>query len=639
MMMTDEKFDALVKRLEIFAHSKPASYKLRVGLLAVLGYAYIVFVLVGLLLVLGLVVLFVLWSHRINAAVIKFAFLLLIVFFIILRSLWVTFPPPLGLPLKRREFPRLFAFVDELTAKLQAPRFHHILLTNELNAAVVQRPRLGLFGWQQNYLILGLPLMQALSQNQFQAVLAHELGHLSGNHSRFAGWIYRVRLSHTQIWQRLYESGQHGSSFLFEAFFKWYFPFFGAYSFVLARMNEYEADRCAAELAGAKNTAEALMNVEVKARFLENTFWPDVYKQVQHQVEPPKTTFTKMSSALVSSLPDEDISKFLDQALAEKTNNADTHPCLSDRLKALGFLGEKSEKLPLLSLIKVNAAQQLLGENLNKTIAYFDSNWTEQISTTWRQQYAQVQQSIKKLKSLEEKAAKQKLTDEEAWERVRLTAQVSENEALIPLLQEILINQPNHAAANYSLGQILLQKNDFSGIEYLEKAMKKDPDCVMEACQIIYYFLLQQDQEAEAKVYQKRAEDHYELLLKAKQERSFVNNRDKFIPHNLPDQEITLIYQQLSRYPEIKQAYLVRKQVTYFPEKPFYILGITQQKAWYKWHTSDQDQQLLNKIISEVDFPGQAYVILLNDYSGYNKQWEKIIGKIENACIYSSSSC
>ncbi|MBE9224247.1 M48 family metalloprotease [Phormidium sp. LEGE 05292] len=635
MMMTDEKFDALVKRLEIFAHSKPASYKLRVGLLAVLGYAYIVFVLVGLLLALGLVVLLVLWSHRINGAVIKFAFLLLIVIFIILRSLWVTFPPPQGLPLNRREFPRLFAFVDELSTKLQAPRFHHILLTNELNAAVIQRPRLGLFGWQQNYLILGLPLMQALSPRQFQAVLAHELGHLSGNHSRFAGWIYRVRLSHTQIWQRLYESGQHGSSFLFEAFFKWYFPFFGAYSFVLARMNEYEADRCAAELAGAKNTAEALMNVEVKARFLENTFWPNLYKQVQHQVEPPTKTFTKMSSALASSLPDEDTRKFINQALAQKTNNADTHPCLSDRLKALGFFAEKSENLPSLSIVKVNAAQQLLEDKLNEIAAYFDTTWKEQISTTWRQQYAQVQQSLKQLKTLEEKAAKQKLTDEEAWERVRLTAQVSENEAIIPLLQEILMNQPNHAAANYSLGQILLQKNDFSGIEYLENAMKKDPDCVMEACEIIYYFLLQQNKEEEAIIYQKRAKTHYELLLKAQQERSFVDKRDKFIPHNLPDKEITLIYQQLSRYPEIKQAYLVRKKVTYFPEKPFYVLGITQQKAWYKWHISDQDQKLLNKIISEVEFPGQAYIILLNDYSGYNKEWGKIIGNIEGACIYS----
>lgn len=59
----------------------------------------------------------------------------------------------------------------------------------------MQHARLGVLGWHVNYLILGLPLMQAVSPEQFRAIVAHELGHLSRNHSRFAGWIYRVRLT------------------------------------------------------------------------------------------------------------------------------------------------------------------------------------------------------------------------------------------------------------------------------------------------------------------------------------------------------------------------------------------------------------------------------------------------------------
>jgi len=39
--MNQEQYDALVKRLEGYARENPGSYKLRVGLLAALGYGYI----------------------------------------------------------------------------------------------------------------------------------------------------------------------------------------------------------------------------------------------------------------------------------------------------------------------------------------------------------------------------------------------------------------------------------------------------------------------------------------------------------------------------------------------------------------------------------------------------------------------
>ncbi|MCL1464224.1 M48 family metallopeptidase [Argonema galeatum] len=632
--MTQEQFDVLVQRLEGFARQQPASYKLRVGLLAALGYAYIFLILAGLIALLAVLVLLVLVSHRINVYMIKFAILLLVPAFIILRSLWVTFPPPTGLALTPQEVPHLFAFVDELTSKLQAPRFHHILLTNEFNAAVVQRPRLGLFGWQQNYLIIGLPLMQALSGSQFRAVLAHELGHLSGNHSRFAGWIYRVRKTHGQIWEKLHQSGMHGSSILFERFFNWYIPFFNAYSFVLARMNEYEADRCAAELTGAKNAAEALISTEVKSRFLESEFWPNIYKQVNHKIEPPEAIYTNMCAALANSLPAEDATRWFEQSLKQKTNNADTHPCLSDRLAALGYFTDKQHNAPLSEPVKLSAAQQFMENVLNKLTTYFDSTWKLANETPWRQEYAYVQESLKNLEALQEKAHQQPLTAEEAWNRASWTAKLKGDEAAIPLLQEILTTQPNDAPANYSLGQILLHKNDDSGIGYIENAMKTNPECVIQGCELIYYFLMQQEQVELAKAYQKRADRQYDLLVKAQQERSTVTDRDRFGQHNLPNTAVDRLRQQLSVYLQIKEAYLVQKELTYFPEKPFYILGIKQNRPWYQLHISDRDRELLNKLVSEIEYPGQAYVIILNDYNGYNQKFAKIIGKIEDACIY-----
>jgi Zn-dependent protease with chaperone function len=52
---------------------------------------------------------------------------------------------------------------------------------------------------------------------------------------------------------------------------QWYAPLFAAYSFALRRTNEYEADRAAAQAAGPRSAADALINVEVMAAYLDES--------------------------------------------------------------------------------------------------------------------------------------------------------------------------------------------------------------------------------------------------------------------------------------------------------------------------------------------------------------------------------
>jgi hypothetical protein len=78
----------------------------------------------------------------------------------------------------------------------------------------------------------------------------------------------------------------------------------------------------------------------------------------------------------------------------------------------------------------------------------------------------------------------------------------------------------------------------------------------------------------------------------------------------------------------------VRKVVNYFPEKPFYVLGVKRHYPWYQLNPADLDTELLDKLVSEIQLPGQAYVLILNNQHGYNQKIGKIIGKIEGAPIY-----
>ena len=259
--MTVERFETLVRRLERYAKQSPSAYRFHVGLLAVLGYCYI-FAIVLLLpaliaLLVGAVVGLVVLSTRhgsfgaLNALklLIPLGIGLMALIGMIFRSFQVDFPEPDGVPIERS----------------QAPWLDHVLIRDDFNASVFQRPRFGLLGGHTNYLMLGLPLMEAVPAAPFRAVLAHEIGHLSGSHSRFSGWIYRVR----QTWDQMLHSlirQEHGGATLFLPFFRWYSPYFAAYSFVLRRGNEYVADRCAAQVCGAEAAAQMLILSELKGR-------------------------------------------------------------------------------------------------------------------------------------------------------------------------------------------------------------------------------------------------------------------------------------------------------------------------------------------------------------------------------------
>src|SRR6185369_7864080 len=92
---------------------------------------------------------------------------------------------------------------------------------------------------------------------------------------------------------------------LFERFFRWYAPYFNAYSFVLARAQEYEADRCAVNVSGKEKMACALVNMRLKGKMLAEDFWPAMHGRADTDPEPPHESFAEMLQSLHDAIPRE----------------------------------------------------------------------------------------------------------------------------------------------------------------------------------------------------------------------------------------------------------------------------------------------------------------------------------------------
>jgi hypothetical protein len=448
--------------------------------------------------------------------------------------------------------------------------------------------------------------MQALGPSQFQAILAHEFGHLSGSHSKFGAWIYRVRLT----WQQLIDALEQRESLavkLFGYFFEWYAPFFLAYSFVLARAQEYEADRSAAEIVGARATADALIKLEVASAFLEERFWPGIFSKADTEPVPQSSPFAEMKQAFRSQLPIDSTQNWLTDAMNRKTGTADTHPSLSDRLQALG---EEAEAVRAES---VSAAEHFFGESLAGLAATADRNWREAVTLPWHARHEQAREAERRVRELEAKGPRETLSDEEVWELATLADEFQGSATALPWFEEMLRRQPNHAQAAFRIGQQMLADNREEGINVIERAMKLDTRLVIHGCSLIYDYLITQKREDEASAYQNKRSQQAEMVELAEEERSTIGLNDRYLSHGLAPEVVEDFTRQLSLFNQIAKAYMVRKEVKYFSEFPVYALAVEVKRAWYSTGAPEVDAQLRQDLLSKVNFPGETFVLTASD--------------------------
>lgn len=548
---TNESFEAYVRRLEPEAQRDPEGHRRKVVGWIVLGYGFLAVLLIGTLALLGLVgAIFA--SGRISAALVKVGIVLLIFAGTLLRSLWIKVAEPEGVPLTPEDAPELFAMVERLRQKTQAPPFSKLLLTTEFNAAAAQLPRLGIFGWPKNYLILGLPLMQALSPQEFESVVAHELGHLRSGHSNFGSKVYRIFAT----WERLAESGAG----VLAQFANWYFPRLNAYTFPLRRQDEYEADRIAAEAVGAQVAADALCGIHVRSQVLTKKLWEPLQKRVAVETEAPRHIFQEQARLLRTELPDAEADqKTLRTALLEETTFADSHPALRDRLSALGAEPRVPER-PTRS-----AAEAFFGQNLSRLTEMLDGIWYRDAAQSWRTAHAQAKVARNKFDLLVEKRRSgEALTDEEAYEYASGVEVYEGEDAALPLYRALFSSEKQGNYARFDVGRILIERDDPEGAALLEELTQRWPLATGHAMSLLRaYHQRVGDQEAARQAYT-RALRHADQLNEWNEERSQLTQKDTLVPHGQTTEKILELRETLAKFDDLGKAYLVQKQVANF---------------------------------------------------------------------------
>lgn len=614
--MTRDEYESLVRRLEQEAQANPVGYRRKLGALALLGYGYLAAAVV-LLITCGVLIGCL---SAVSAALLlilkKAGFALVVLSFVATRALCVRFTPPNGHRITARDCPQLFRLIEDVRAKLRAPRADRVLLTGDFNAAIVQHARFGLFG-TRNYLLLGLPLMQCLSAPEFEAVIAHELGHLSGAHGRFGAWIYRCRVT----WGRLVSAlqSQPGwSTALFNRFFNWYGPLFDAYSFVQARQQEYEADRMSVEVVGAGPTASALLRVSREGEFIGEKFWPGVFRRADEAPVPDVAPFTLLGTALRGPQQAPAREDWLTKALSQRTGYADTHPCLRDRLQAIGM--EPREPDP----VRASAAEVLLGSAGEKLRRELDEGWRARVRNWWARRHQYARDAQVRLEALELKSRTETLTEDELWDRARLTDEFGSNERALALYAEVLERNPHHVGALWRRGQMLLARDDARGIEQVSAAARIDPALEQSACAAVVGYHRRNGREAEAKEYEQRYL-RSTTGAEVRGERITIRARDPFMPHGLDPASTAVLARRLQSIEGVRQALLVRKPLK-GARYAVLVLGIESTAPRWKLLDTAAERELVTRVGRECRVVPELLVVSLQTSGGLRGPLRRVPG-------------
>lgn len=637
--MTLEQFDRLVRQVEAKWGSQPAALRRQVMLWALLGYLGW---LSGLAVTWGLAALFLVPALRLPLAEGAWLYLpggviLIAGSWAVLRALRVPSVPPEGRVLERHEAPELLAELARLQTRLRAGRFHRVLLTADCNASVVPVPRLGVLGWPRQFLVLGLPLLDSLSPAEMRAVLAHELAHLSRRHGRLGHWLYRLRRSWERLLEPLAQPRPPGEVSLRPAlrlFVRWFWPRFNARAFVFSRASEYEADALAAELAGTEPTAAALRRIALCGQYAAERFWPEVWLRTQEHAEPPAGIMTELRDRLATALTNEDAQRLLAQCLHTITTNADTHPCLTDRLRALGTLSpdpahEASGLLPS----GPTAAEAWFGASLAAVRQGVEQHWRRACGETWRQRHAKAGALQDRLRHLGAATPARAADADCLWDRARVLMELQGDVAAEPALREVLAVRPAHAAANFHLGRLLLQAGQAEGETFLERAMTEDEEAVPEAGALLHNHFRATGQATRLAELRARLDRHQAALEASHRERRTVSVTDPLLPHGISEAEWAHLQEVLTAEPDLFAADLARKQLTHFPNQRLFVLAVRARPRWRWWSDRAAEQRLVERLQQRALLPGR---VLICTPSGPFRPLARKLARLPDAAVFPS---
>lgn len=400
-------------------------------------------------------------------------------------SLWrLRVGEPVGESVTEQQVPALFELVDELRSAFKAPPITDIHLAEDARLRVERIPRTGYPFLFRHVLVAGLPTLQCLNLEQFKCLLASCLGELSAVRTDVAGWV--GQLARTWEHYRKAVAGRwYPAALLYRGLLSGYAPLLSALAEQLDAGHRLRRGHYAMELASDDLVAEMLAGEVVMMRFLQDHYWPTVYRTAEHSATPNFKAFRNLEAVFKRRVTDELVQNWVREAFVGKWLSDDRDPGLKARLREIGH-ADIHYRQPQGSA----AAGVLLGASYQWVVDRCDARWADEHREEWRQLHEKTQRQYERLDMLRGVLQRHGLHGEDAMAYAALVKRYGTAAEAREAYQTILDLNPNDARINFGVGRYLLTCKDARGVKLLEHAMTLDKRYVSPACRLISGFVV-----------------------------------------------------------------------------------------------------------------------------------------------------
>ncbi len=377
----------------------------------------------------------------------------------------------------------------------------------------------------------------------------------------------------------------------------------------------------AARVTSPETVCDYLCSIPVNAQYFKEDYFNELFEVCSKNKEIPKpyTSFIHYAQNMDETLKE----TYLSYGLQMESGAADTHPCIRDRIKALGLKPLKTKK--------TQAAIEFFFAKPELILGYFDQQWLEFNGEKWIEQidsYNTKKQRLAELDNMEE------LDLHERYERAILTRDLIGVDQGIPLLEGIIADHPAEIVplAYLTLGDLYLGKEETQekGLEYVKKSFELEwslKERALDTLCAFYYYTGRQQALEEARA---QLDAWPDALKQFEVETSEINTETPFIPHEKPASELNSLLETISAQSQITEAFLVRQALSSIPERKHYVLCLKVLVP----ENVDQ-QEYFNELLKVYAEPllEDGYVYIINGCEDI----EESVKKVENSLIYTVS--
>lgn len=324
-----------------------------------------------------------------------------------LKIFQLRFPRVSGLKMSKNLAPGLYALVADVRKQTKRLPIRNIILTDQYELRIEATPRFGFPLLTSNTLVVGMSMLQTLSEKQFRGEVMRRIGQYSGGRLRPTHWVYRTRL----LWCKYHEALQKRKRFgelPLRWFFSFYAPMFNLLALPVVRQDELAADTAVLEWANDRDFYETVKSSTIAEVFLDAHYWRNVHQLAlknPHAAKASLNPFEKLEYISGHLKSKEFRRKWLEKAFIADQDFLQETPSLRARMHNIG-----QSKLRDVPIVEKTAAVVCLGEARKNYVPIIDKLWRATTFTQWKTDYDKRQKDISVVKKLSRKSQKRALT-------------------------------------------------------------------------------------------------------------------------------------------------------------------------------------------------------------------------------------